>query len=332
MQTRPLGASGIEASVVGLGTWGIGGWMWGGADEQQSIDAMHAAIDHGVNLIDTAPIYGFGWAEVVTGNAIKDRRDKVVLATKCGMVTNTTSGREFFRSTAIGGHPHGHLNIHIYLSPDSIRDEVHHSLKRLRTDYIDLMQTHWQEETTPREDTMNALLKLKDEGKIRAIGVSNATTEQMDEYRAAGTLDTDQEKYSMLDRDLEQTNLPYVREHGMAMLAYSPLALGALTGKITADTEFNDGDLRKNNPRFTPENLGKVQSMLDAVRRIAERHGLSVTQVVIAWTVAQPGVSHALVGARSCDHAEANAQAGGVQLSDAEIDEISKAVDTYDGQ
>ncbi len=332
MKLRPLGQSGIQASAVGLGTWGIGGWMWGGADEERSVRAMHAAIDHGVNLIDTAPIYGFGWAEVVVGNAVHDRRDKVVLASKCGMVVNAPGGRSFFRSTSIGGHPHGHIPVDIYLHPDSIREETERSLERLQTDRIDLMQTHWQEEETKREDTMAALLKLKDEGKIRAIGVSNATPQQMEEYRAAGQLDSDQEKYSMLDREMENKNLPYTREHGIAMLAYSSLALGVLTGKIDAETTFNDGDLRKTNPRFSKENLAKVQAMLDKIRPVAEAHDASLAQLVLAWTIAQPGLTHALVGARDPKHAEANAKAGTIELSDDQLRSVTEAVDGYDGE
>jgi aryl-alcohol dehydrogenase-like predicted oxidoreductase len=195
MRYRPLGASGIEASVVGLGAWAIGGWMWGGADEADSIRCIQAAVDLGVNLIDTAPVYGFGKSEEIVGKAIKGRRDKVVVATKCGLVWHTDKGQFFFKSSEENiGVGEDIYTVHQYLGPECIRYEVELSLKRLQVDTIDLYQTHWQESTTPIADTMAELLKLKHEGKIRAIGVSNATTEHMDEYRAVGVLDCDQER------------------------------------------------------------------------------------------------------------------------------------------
>ena len=188
MQMRPLGPSGIQASVVGLGTWQYGGWMWGGNAETDSIRGIQAALDAGVNLIDTAPIYGFGLSESVVGKAIQGRRDDVVLATKCGMVTNTTSGDYKFTSDALGRNDLGHIDIYIFNSPDSIAAEVERSLKRLGTDHIDLYQTHWQESETPIEATMGVLLRLKEQGKIRAIGVCNASVAEMERYRSAGAL------------------------------------------------------------------------------------------------------------------------------------------------
>jgi len=315
MRYLPLGFSQINASVVGLGTWGIGGWMWGGVDQDQAIRAIHAALDHGVNLIDTAPIYGFGLSERIVGQAIRDRRDDVVLATKCGMVANTTRGELKFRSNVAGPSEHGHIGIYIYLDPKSIRQEVEASLQRLQTDHIDLYQTHWQEPTTPIEDTMSELMRLKDEGKIRAIGVCNASSEHMEEYRRHGTLDTDQEKYSMLDRDIEGDQLPYCQEHHLATLAYSPLAKGLLTGKIDPDTEFGQGDQRADEERFEPDTIAGVNQMLEAMRPVAEEHGITLPQLVIAWTLHQPGLTHALCGARDPDHAIANAQAGDIQLT-----------------
>ena len=191
MQTRPLGVSGIEASVVGFGAWAIGGWMWGGANEADAIRAIHAALDAGINLIDTAPIYGFGSSEEIVGKALQGRRDRAVIATKCGMVTGTKLGAPKFRSTALGSSENGHIDVRIYNHPDSIRDEVEWSLKRLQTDHIDLFQTHWQDPTTPIDDTMDALLSLKQAGKIRAIGVCNASVDQaLREYASRGELDS----------------------------------------------------------------------------------------------------------------------------------------------
>lgn len=209
MEDRSLGASGIEASVVGLGAWAIGGWMWGGADERKSVEAIQAAIDTGINLIDTAPAYGLGLSESVVGKAVAGRRSQVLIATKCGIVWHTDKGTPFVNQSG--------KQMHRYLGPESIRYEVEQSLKRLNTDHIDLYQTHWQDETTPIEDTMRTLLDLKREGKIRAIGVSNATVEQIEAYRRIGPLDSGQEKYSMLDRKLDgECRLP--ETHGPAPL------------------------------------------------------------------------------------------------------------------
>ncbi len=326
MRTRTLGQSNIEASVVGLGTWVMGGWMWGGTTEADSIAAIHAAIDGGISLIDTAPIYGFGLSESVVGKAVRGRRDKVVLATKCSMVCDPNLGKFMLRSNASGPDPHGAIVIHIYLGPESIRREVDASLKRLQTDHIDLYQTHWQDPTTPVEDTMGALMELKQEGKIRAIGVCNAKVEHMQQYAAAGQLDSDQERYSMLDRGLEREQLPHCREHDIAVLAYSPLALGLLTGKIGPDREFAVGDHRRTNIRFSKKNLQNVADLLEKFRPIAERHGLTLAQLVIAWTVHQPGVTHALCGARNIEQAKENAVAGTVELTAEELQSIGEAI------
>jgi len=332
MQKRVLGQSGIEASVVGLGAWAMGGWMWGGTDEKVSIGAIQAAIDAGINLIDTAPIYGFGVSEEIVGKAIRDRRESVVLATKCSMVCDPTVGEPKFRSNAQGPDPNGVINIRINLKPDSIRRELEDSLKRLQTNHVDLYQTHWQESTTPIEDTMGALEELRGEGKIRAIGVCNATTEHMKQYAAAGQLDSDQERYSMLERGLETEQLPYCLENDVAVLAYSPLALGLLTGRIGPNRRFAMGDLRNEHPSFTEDNRRRVADLLDKFKPIAERHQATIAQLVIAWTVHQPGLTHALCGARTVQQAEENAAAGRIQLSADEVQTMSKAIATSDAR
>ncbi len=330
MRYRALGASGIEASVVGLGTWAIGGWMWGGTEEADSIKCIHAAIDAGINLIDTAPMYGFGQSEEIVGKAIKDRRDKAVIATKCGLIWHTDKGDFFFKSgddmIGVGEQTH---EVHRYLGPESIRYEVELSLKRLRTDVIDLYQTHWQETTTPIADTMAELLKLKDEGKIRAIGVSNATTEQTDEYRAVGALDSDQEKYSMIDRKMEDAILPYCDANNIAFLAYSPIGQGLLTGKIGPDRTFDETDQRSRGKRWTVENRERVASLLAEIKPIADAHEITLAQLAIAWAVHQPGCSHALVGARTIQQAQENAAAGDAELTADEVATIRKAIDAH---
>lgn len=326
MQKRPLGQSGMEASVIGFGAWGIGGWMWGGSDRKQSIEAIHAGLDAGVNLIDTAPVYGFGLSEEVVGEAIADRRDEVILATKCGLVCGTSKGSTKMRSTASGISPNGHIPVHQYLGGESIREEVEASLRRLQTDRIDLYQTHWQDETTPIADTMETLMELKAEGKIRAIGVSNASSAQMEQYRQVGPVDSDQERFSMIDRRIESDQLPYCQRAGIAMLAFSPLAQGLLTGKITPDQGFSEGDMRRRDPRFSEENRRRILEMLEHIEPLAKQRDLSIAQLVTAWTFHVPGVTHVLCGMRSVEHARENAAAGEVQLSDEEFQTISERV------
>jgi aryl-alcohol dehydrogenase-like predicted oxidoreductase len=331
MRYLPIGTSDLHGSVIGLGTWGMGGWMWGGVDQEEAVRAIHGAIDHGINLIDTAPIYGFGLSETIVGQAIRDRRDKVILATKCGMVTNTTRGDMKFRSDVTGPSEHGHIGIYIYLHPDSIREEVEASLARCQTDYIDLYQTHWQDSTTAIDQTMAELVKLKDEGKIRAIGVCNASAAQMAEYESVGQLDSDQEKYSMLDREIEQEQLPHCREQHMAVLAYSPLAKGLLTGKIDPQQQFDPADQRSDEERFSKDNRKRVIDMLDQMRPVAEEHDISLAQLVIAWTAHQPGLTHVLCGSRSLDHVRENAEAGDVQLNESELEKMNNAIERFHG-
>jgi aryl-alcohol dehydrogenase-like predicted oxidoreductase len=318
MLYRKLGKSNIEASAIGFGAWAIGGWMWGGADEQEAIGAIHAALDHGVTLIDTAPIYGFGRSEQIVAKAIRGRRDKVVLATKCGLIWDREEGDFHFHADEDGLTPAASAKrVFISLKPYSIAQEIEFSLKRLEVDYIDLYQTHWQESTTLIADTMAMLLKLKDQGKIRAIGVSNAN---LDQVKAYGPIDTDQERFSMLDRNMATSGaLDYCRQEDIAVLAYSPMANGLLTGKMRPHREFNPGDLRRGNPRFKPENIERVNAILAKFQPIADRHKATLGQVVIAWTFSQPGLTHVLCGARNAAQAIENAAAGEIALSPDEL-------------
>lgn len=341
MKTRPLGKSGIEASVVAFGAWAIGGWTWGGADEQESIRAIHAFLDAGGSLIDTAPVYGFGRSEEVVGKAIADRRDRVVLATKCSMRWDLTDEqrrrafKKFSTNKATYDRPGEEsdesFDIYNYSGADGIREEIERSLRRLKTDVIDLYQTHWQDDATPIEERMGALESLKKEGKIRAIGVSNASPAQIDAYRQFGQLDSDQEKYSMLDRQMEKTNLPKCAEENIAFLAYSPLSQGLLTGKIDPDRQYPEGDQRLHKERFKPDNVRKVHSMLERMQSIASRHKISFAQLTMAWTLAQRGCSHVLCGARNARQAIDNAGAGSVELAEDELAQITAAVNGYDG-
>lgn len=315
--TREIGTSGIQASAVGLGTWAIGGWMWGGTDEARSIKAVQASIDNGITLIDTAPMYGSGVAEEIVGKALKGRRDKVVLATKCGLVWHTQKGNHFF-DTDDGP-------VHRYLGKDAIVYEVEQSLKRLGTDVIDHYITHWQDPTTPIAETMEALEQLKKDGKIRSIGASNTTPEDVEAYLAAGQLDAVQEEYSMVKRDIEQTHIPLVTKNDVSVLSYSSLALGLLGGKIGPDRKFEGDDQRRDNPRFSMANREKVARLMTEIDPVAEAHNATKAQIVIAWTLQQPGITFSLCGARDETQAAENAKAGLIRLTAAEVDEISAA-------
>ena len=319
--TRPIGKSGIEASVVGLGTWAIGGWMWGGTEEKQSIAAIRESIDAGVSLIDTAPAYGKGLSETIVGKAIDGRRDKVVLATKCGLVWHTQKGNHFFD---YDGQP-----VHRYLGKESIIYEVEESLARLKTDYIDLYITHWQDPTTPVSETLEALELLKAQGKIRSIGASNVSAVDLQAYVAAGQLDAIQEEYSMVKRDIETSLLPICAAHGVSMLSYSSLALGLLSGKIGPDRTFSGDDQRKDNPRFSIANREKVARLMAALAPIAGHHRATHAQIVIAWTVQQPGITFSLCGARNPEQARENARAGAIRLTPEELNLISEAARTH---
>ncbi|TIQ31947.1 aldo/keto reductase [Mesorhizobium sp.] len=316
--TRSIGKSGVVASAVGLGTWAIGGWMWGGTDEAESIAAIQASIDAGISLIDTAPAYGLGRSEEIVGKAINGRRDRAVIASKCGLNWHSKKGNHFFDQD---GTP-----VNRYLGADGIAYEVEQSLRRLGTDYIDLYITHWQDPTTPIAETVEALERLKSAGKIRAIGASNLDAAELQQYVAAGQLDAIQERYSMLDREIEQTLLPIARQHQVAALSYSSLALGLLSGAIDPAREFSGDDQRKDNPRFSQANRRKVAALKHALAPVAEVHQASMAQIVIAWTLAQPGITFALCGARNATQALDNARAGEILLSAAELGAIDAAV------
>jgi aryl-alcohol dehydrogenase-like predicted oxidoreductase len=325
MLYRKLGSSGIEVSAVGFGAWAIGGWMWGGTDDDKAIAAIHATLDGGINLIDTAPIYGFGHSEELIGRALQGRRDKAVLATKCCMIWDREEGDFAFHADDQGiQSKESQKKIYKCLSPASIRLEIEQSLKRLQTDRIDLYQTHWQVKSTPIADTMAELLMLKEEGKIRAIGVCNATVPDMDQY---GPIDSDQEKFSLLDRKIATGGqLDYCRAKNISFLAYSPLANGLLTGKIAPDHKFNPGDLRATNLRFRKAGIEKVNAQLETLRPLAEKHKANFAQLVIAWTFSQPGVTSVLCGARDAVQAQENAAAGDLKLSAEELETIGATV------
>jgi methylglyoxal reductase len=327
MQYKKLGKSGIEASVVGLGTWVTGGGVVWGADpnDAESIRAIHASIDLGINLIDTAPAYGFGRSEEVLGKAVAGRRDKVVLATKCGLWWDDARGSFF---TEFDGK-----SLYRSLRPDTIRIEVENSLRRLGTDRIDLYQTHWPSmdpDKTPIADTMACLMKLKEQGKIRAIGVSNVSMEELAENAKSGDLSSDQFRYSILHRAPEKDILPWCAKHGVATLTYMSLEQGLLTGKVGMDRVFDKGEWRSNetwNPWFKLENRPRILNMLEGWKDLTAKQGCTVAQLVIAWTLAQPGVTHVLCGARTMAQAVDNAKAGSLNVPQADLDRMRRDVE-----
>jgi methylglyoxal reductase len=325
MKLRDLGQSGIKASVVGLGTFAMGGWFWGGTDEKKAIEAIQASLDLGINLIDTAPIYGFGLSETIVGKAIKGRRGQVVLATKLGLRWNTKKG-EFF-THADDQSPRsepGKYVVHKYLGPDSVVYEVEESLRRLGTDVIDLYQTHWQEATTPIEVTMEALLKLKQQGKIRAIGVSNVDLAQLARY---GQVASAQEKFSLLDRKIADRGLvDYCVEHQVAILSYFSMEQGLLTGTMDPARRFKEGDTRGGNPAFAKENIARVNGIIRELGPFAEKYRATIPQTVIALTALQKGITHVLVGARDAAQAKENAGGGMLDFSPEDVRSMERIV------
>lgn len=323
MKTVELGRSGIRCEAIGLGTWAMGGWMWGGGDDAAAIDAIRASLDAGVRLIDTAPAYGLGRAEQLVGAALDGRRDDAVLVTKCGLVWHTREGTHFFDEA---DQP-----VHRFLGRGSIFHEVEESLSRLRTDRIDLYITHWQDATTPVAETMDALLTLKRQGKIRAIGVSNVDAPTLAEYLTHGPVDAIQERYSLIDREIEATLLPLCRQHGIAVLGYSSLALGLLAGPIDARREFSGDDQRRDNPRFSAANRMKLQAFFAELEPLRAQLQCSFAQLMIAWTTAGGRVTVALCGARTPQQAIENAGAGAVELDAGALALVDAAADRHLG-
>jgi len=307
MEYRKLGTSDLEVSTVCVGTWAIGGDFWGEVDDRKSISAIHAGLDHGVNFIDTAPAYGAGHSEEVVGRAIQGRRDQVIIATKVGVIRTKT---EFRRD----------------LSPQSVAKEIDDSLRRLRVDMIDLYQIHWPDNKTPFEATMEVLTKAQQAGKVRHLGVSNFSVEQMEEVRRYGEIVSLQPHYSLLKRDIENEIVGYCVDNSIGIINYGTLAAGILTGKFTEIPKLDEGDNRdKFYPWFKEPEWSKVQRVVDSLREIAGERGIPVAHVAIAWTIRQPGITSALVGSRTPEQAASNAEAADVTLSEDELRRIEQA-------
>lgn len=309
MEKRRLGTSDVYISPVIMGTWQAGKAMWVGIEDEQTIAAIRAAFEAGIDTVDTAAVYGNGHSEEIVAKALSDVRERVVYATK--VFANQ-------------------------LKYDRVIEACDRSLKNLQTDYIDLYQIHWpsgsfNSEIVPIEETMRALSDLKQQGKIRAIGVSNFSRTQLAEASQYGRIDSLQPPYSLFWRQVEKDAMPYCMENNISIIAYSSLAQGLLTGKFGPGHKFEEGDIRNKNKLFKAENYQRAQTALTQLRPIAERHQCSLGQLAIAWLISQPQ-TNAIVGARNAEQSVQNAKASEVKLSAeeiAEIDAIGRTVTDY---
>ena len=307
MTIETLSIEGIATPIsrIGLGTWAIGGWMWGGADDERSVTTIRTALERGINLIDTAPVYGFGHSEEVVGKALEGVRDQAVIATKVAL--DWSDGGPRRNST-----------------PARIRQEIEDSLRRLRTDRIDLYQVHWPDPLVPIEETAAELEKLRQEGKILAIGVSNYSTDQMDAFRKAAPLASVQPPYNLFERAIETDVLPYARDNGLAVLGYGALCRGLLSGRMNSSTTFDGDDLRKSDPKFKAPRFAQYLAAVEALKNLArERHGKSVLALAIRWVLDQ-GPTIALWGARRPDQLDGIDEAFGWTLSPQDMQDIDR--------
>lgn len=268
MKYRKLGNTDLNLSAVTFGSFAIGGWLWGGTEQNTAVEAIQASYDLGVTSIDTAPIYGQGLSEDIVGHAIKDLpRDKVQILTKFGMRWDLAKGTLVFNSKDGSGKD---IGIYKYAGKESIIQECEDSLKRLGTEYIDLYQLHWPDVTTPIEETMEAVAELIKQGKVRYAGVCNYNAEQMAEAEKYIDLASNQVPYSMVLRDIEKEIVPYSLAHGKGILAYSPLERGLLTGKMKPGYKFGEGDQRATRAFYKDENLKRTNEFLDKIKPIAD--------------------------------------------------------------
>ncbi len=311
VETTRIADTELTATRIGLGTWAIGGWLWGGSNEAEAVAAVQAAVDRGITLIDTAPVYGQGHSEELVGRALAEggRRERVVLATKAGLEW-------------VGGQPYRNA------TRERLEQEVDDSLRRLRTDVIDIHQVHWPDPLVPVEETAAAMRDLYEAGKIRAIGVSNFSPEQLERFRAEAPLHVVQPPYNLLERGIEADVLPYAREHGITTLTYGALCRGLLTGKMRPDTRFEGDDLRQMDPKFQEPRYSQYLRAVERLDALAqERFGRRAIHLALAWVLAQPGVGVALWGARRPEQLEPLEGLEGIELDEAALREIDRILE-----
>ncbi len=320
MEFVKLGNSNLEINRIAFGAWAIGGAAWGGNDEKDSYEAIVSAIENGLVTIDTAPIYGYGKSEEIIGRVINDRggREKLRILTKFGINWNTDKGKFYFK----GNYQGRDRNVYLYSGKDGIIEECEASLKRLKTDYIDLLQAHRPDPSTDISETMEALDLLKTQGKILEGAVSNYTPEQVKKSLEYFPIVSNQVPYSMLERDIEEELVPLCLKENLGILAYSPLQRGVLTGKYKGDVNWDSDDHRKDTVWFKPENRVRINAFLDSISPIAKENGMSLTQLVINWTVNQKGITCTLLGGRNPSQVEQNINALNFNLSKEEIQSI----------
>jgi len=327
MEYRQLGNTDLELSAITYGAFAIGGTMWGGNQRKDSIAAIQASLDNGVSTLDTAPFYGFGLSEELIGEALRGRdRSKVQVLTKFGLIwdgSNQCKG-EFFFDAGENSKP---IPIYKYAAKESIMREVEASLGRLKTDYIDLLQLHWPDASTPIDETMETLLLLQQQGKIRAAGVSNLSVGQMESAKNIIPLASNQVPYSMLNRSIEQELVPYTTSHNIGIIAYSPLERGLLSGKYFAGTTLQKDDHRNNYfGQFEPQ---KVKALLTALQPLADSKNATLAQLVLRWTSFQKGITVVLAGSRNAEQAVANAKAMDINLTPGELQFINNELSKF---
>lgn len=325
MKYRKLGNTDLNLSVITFGAWAAGGWMWGGNESNDAVRAIEAAMDQGVNAIDTAPIYGQGTSEDIVGEALMTiPRDQVHILTKFGMRWDLAKGDFAMHSQNNLGKD---IDVYKYAGSESVIKECEDSLRRLRTDYIDLYQIHWPDSTTPIAETFEAVNKLIKDGKVRYAGVCNYNVSQMAEAEKYVDLASNQVPYSMTRREIENDVVPYCLENNKGILAYSPMDRGLLTGKMKPGQAYSEGDHRKGLWQFKDVNITKINEFLQKIKPIADEKDLSVGQLVLLWTLEQPGITIALAGARNEEQAVQNAKAIEKSLTAQEVDTITAALD-----
>jgi aryl-alcohol dehydrogenase-like predicted oxidoreductase len=324
MEYRKLGNSDLELSVITFGAWAAGGWMWGGTERKEAVDAIRKSYDEGVTSIDTAPIYGQGDSEEIVAEAIAPfSRDKVQIVTKFGMRWDLAKGDLAMKSKNNQGQD---IDIYKYAGRESIIKECEDSLRRLKTDYIDLYQIHWPESTTPIQETFETVAELIKQGKVRYAGVCNYSAAQVQEADKYANIVSNQVPYSMVKRDIEKELVPYMLDAYKSILAYSPLERGLLSGKMQPGHKFEEGDHRANVYFYKDENLKRTNAFLDKLRPMAAEKGATVSQLVLRWTVEQPGITIALAGARNAEQSVQNAKAINVKLNKDDIAFINTAL------
>jgi aryl-alcohol dehydrogenase-like predicted oxidoreductase len=309
--------TGMNVTRVGLGAWAMGGgdwaFAWGPQDDRESIAAIRRAIELGVNWIDTAAVYGLGHSEEVVAQALRGLNPKPFVFTKCGLIWDERNRSAPARRVG---------------NPESIRREVEASLKRLAVDRIDLYQMHWPaEDGTPVEKYWQTLLDLKKEGKVRSVGLSNHDVRQLGAAEMLGHVETLQPPFSAIRRDVAAAELPWCREHRTGVIVYSPMQAGLLTGTFRADRKLPADDWRARSQEFSGDRLKRNLALAEALRPIATRHSTTIAAVAVAWTLAWPAVTGAIVGARSAAQVDGWIGAADLELTPADLDEIASAIE-----